>query len=600
MLCPVAVLGVRGQDVVMEGLSSPDVVALFLGFALLLGAARVLGGVARRVRQPAVLGEILAGILLGPTVLGQLAPAVGEHLFPASGPRAIVHEGMSALAITLFLLVAGMEVNLSAIWRQGRAALAVGWLGVAFPFALGLAAGLAAPDAMGMEPGTESLTFALFLAAALSISALPVIAKTLMDLGLYRTDLGMLIIAAAIFNDIAGWIIFAVVLGLMGAREGVASTLALPGTVAMTFGFALVVLTVGRVALDRTLRWIQARSRRPGAVMSFALAAALVCAAFTEHIGIHAVFGAFLFGVALGDSRHLREQTRTTMERFISFFFAPIFFASIGLRVDFAAHFELGLVLLVLGIACLGKVLGCGLGARLGGLSWPESWAVGFGMNARGAMEIILGLLALEAGLIGESMFVALVVMALVTSMLSGPAIGALLTPRTGRRSFLQHLPAGAFVGPLRARDRWEAIADLCSVAAELRGLDPDVVARAALARERTQGTGLPNGVAIPHAHIAGLSAPIVAAGVSSGGLDFDSPDGGRSHLVLLVLTAEGDGRSQLEIVADVAATFPDLASTAVCAQARDHAELVARVQLLDLRRRTARPRASRAVAGAS
>ena len=570
----------------MDRLSSADIVALFCGLGILLGAARLLGGLARRVRQPAVLGEILAGIVLGPTILGRFAPQVVEHLFASEGPRAVVHDGLTVLAVTLFLLVAGMEVDFSTMWRQGRAALSVGWLGVAFPFAIGFAAAWFAPGLLDMDPDSRSLTFSLFFATALSISALPVIAKTLMDLGLYRTDLGMLVIAAAILNDLVGWIVFAVVLGLMETRQAVAPGLEVGETVWLTLGFVAVILTAGRWGLDRVLRKIQSRPRRPGAVMSFALAATLLCAAFTEWIGVHAIFGAFLFGVALGDSSHLREQTRMTMDRFISFFFAPLFFASIGLRMDFAAHFDVVLVLIVLTIACIGKVLGCGLGARLGGLSRPESWAVGFAMNARGAMEIILGVLALEAGLIHERMFVALVVMALVTSMLSGPVIQRLLTPRTERRAFTDHLPDDAFLREFRGEDRWQAITELAALAAGARGLDPQLVAETALERERTQGTGLPNGVAIPHGRLPSLEAPLIAVGTSRAGIDFDSADGGPAHLILLILTPERDGRSQLEILADIADTFPDRDSAMACAQARDYTEFVARVGLQKLRRR--------------
>jgi Kef-type K+ transport system membrane component KefB/mannitol/fructose-specific phosphotransferase system IIA component len=568
----------------MERLSSADIVALFLGLGVLLAAARLLGGLARRAHQPAVLGEILAGIILGPTVLGRVAPEVVAQLFSLEGPRALVHDGMTVLAITLFLLVAGMEVDLSTMWRQGKAAVSVGWLGMALPFALGLGTAWLAPGLFGMDPGSRSVAFALFFATALSISALPVIAKTLMDLGLYRTDLGMLIVAAAVFNDLVGWIVFAVVLGLMGTREAGAHGFAVADTILLTLGFVVAILTVGRWALDRVLRLVQSKPGRPGAVMSFALASTMLCAAFTEWIGVHAIFGGFLFGVALGDSSHLSEQTRTTMDRFISFFFAPLFFSSIGLGIDFAEHFDLALVVGVFMIACIGKVIGCGVGARIGGLSWPESWAVGFGMNARGAMEIILGLLALESELIGERMFVALVVMALATSMLSGPVIQALLKPRTGRLAFTDHIPAHGFLGQLRAGDRWQAIAELCSVAGGLRNLDPEALASAAIAREKTQGTGLPNGVAIPHCRVPGLKGPIIAVGTSRTGIDFDSADGEPAHLVVLIVTPEADGRSQLEILGDIAATFPNRAATAACAEARDHAEFVAQVRLRSLR----------------
>lgn len=164
-------------------------------------------------------------------------------------------------------------------------------------------------------------------------------------------------------------------------------------------------------------------------VLSFALTLALLGAAFTEWIGIHAIFGSFIVGVAIGDSSHLHERTRETIGHFVSFIFAPVFFASIGLKLNFLIHFDFPLVVTVLTIACVCKLAGGTMGARWGGMPLREAWAVGFAMNSRGAMEIILGLLALEAGVIEQQLFVALVTMAIVTSMISGPAIRLILRP---------------------------------------------------------------------------------------------------------------------------------------------------------------------------
>ncbi|MBZ0253595.1 MAG: cation:proton antiporter, partial [Candidatus Methylomirabilis sp.] len=217
----------------MTKLSPDDIVVMFLGLAVLLGAARVMGEVARRFGQPAVLGEIVAGVLLGRTALGKVDPALMGWLFPSSGAAAVVQEAFSALAAALFLLIAGMEVDLSRLWRQGRTALSVSAGGIAVPFALGFAAAWFAPAVLGAAPGEGRLVFALFFATALSISALPVIAKTLMELNLLRSDLGMVVIAAAICNDLLGWVIFAVILGMIGAAAHGATVGA---TIVMTLG----------------------------------------------------------------------------------------------------------------------------------------------------------------------------------------------------------------------------------------------------------------------------------------------------------------------------------------------------------------------------
>jgi Kef-type K+ transport system membrane component KefB len=180
-------------------------------------------------------------------------------------------------------------------------------------------------------------------------------------------------------------------------------------------------LTFGRGLINRALPWVNKRMAWPGGVLSLSLALCFLAAAFTEYIGIHAIFGAFIFGVALGDSEHMSERAKEIVHQFINNIFAPLFFVAIGLRVNFIANFDLQLTLVILFIAFAGKIIGSGWGTRLGGFSWKESLAAGFGMNARGAMEIILGLIALENKLIDERVFVSLVIMALVTSMTSGP-----------------------------------------------------------------------------------------------------------------------------------------------------------------------------------
>lgn len=537
----------------MDKLSHQNIVVLFLALGILLGAARALGEIAQRFRQPAVLGELLAGVLLGPTVLGLILPEWSAWLFPSQGPNAIALDALVNVAIVLFLLVAGMEVDLSSIARQGRVALKVGTVGMVVPLGIGFALAWYWPGALGAQAGADPLVFALFLATALSITALPVIAKTLMDLDLYRSDLGMIVISAAIFNDLIGWTIFAVILGLMDGGAGHAQNI--PATVILTLLFAGAVLTVGRWTINRILPYLQAYTHWPGGVISFAFVLAMLAAACAEWIGIHAIFGAFLAGVAIGDSPHMREHTRVVIDQFVSFIFAPLFFASIGLQVNFVTHFDFALAATILGIACACKLAGGVIGARWGGMPVRDSWAVGFAMNARGAMEIVLGLLALEAGIIRQRLFVALVVMAIVTSMMSGPLM-RLILQHTKARRLQDALRSRFFRRRLEATSRREAIGELLQAVCDAHGLDFDAIEAAVWRREAAMSTGIGNGVALPHARVAGLKESIVAVGVSEIGLDFDAPDGRPASVIFLVLTPEEDPGAQLEIGAEIARRF--------------------------------------------
>lgn len=566
----------------MHALTVHDITVLLLAVGTLLAMARILGELATRFNQPAVVGEILAGILLGPTVLGRLSPQTMSFLFPTAGNSAIALEGLTILAVVLFLLVAGIEVDLSAIFRQGKAAMTVSISGVAAPFIIGLLAAWAAPKLFGRDPQIHTNTFALFFATAMAISALPVIAKTLMDLNLYRSDLGMIVIAAAIFDDLIGWIIFAIVLGMMAPED--TGRMWISGTIGLTVVYIVFMLTIGRWTIHATLPWLQARTTWPGGVLGFAMVLALMGAAFTEWIGIHAVFGSFIAGVALGDSAHLRERTRATIEQFVSFIFAPLFFASVGLRIDFIGQFDWLLTIVVLLLATLSKVGACGLGARYAGLPWRESLAIGFGMNARGAMGIILGLLALQYGVIGERMFVALVIMAIVTSMMSGSFMQAILRRRTVRR-FIDFLHPKGFINPLQSSDREGAIRELASAAAGITGLNPSAIEAAVLQRERMMPTGLGLTVAVPHARMHGMTKPVVCLGLSREGIEFDAPDGERSRMIFLILTPSEDDGAQLELLADISRTFLDAGLREGTLRVSNFTEFMAALKTREVRR---------------
>lgn len=541
----------------MSMLSTAEIVALLLGLGALIGAAHLLGELARRLGQPAVVGELFAGILLGPTILGAVLPGVREWMFPSEGPLPIALHGLSTVAVTLFLLVAGMEVDLSTIWRRRQVAVRVGVGGMAAPFLLAVPLAVLLPQWMDTGPEATWLTFGLFMGTAMAISALPVVAKILIDLQMFKTDVGMTVIATAVFNDLVGRVLFAMVLAFMGPLHG--GGLPLVPSIGLSLAFMAIMLTVGRVGIDRLLAWMNAHTSVPGSVLGFAATATFLCAAFTEWLGVHAIFGAFIFGIAFGDSRHLRAPTREAIDRFVSFIFAPIFFATIGLRVDFFANFDIGLVLVVLVVATIGKVGGCMLGARWAGFFGRDAWAVSFGLNARGAMEIILGLLALEAGLIGERMFVALVVMALVTSMTSGPLIKRVLGREKPVR-FWDFTGPKHYVHALEATDRDGAIAELAqaAVAGGRSSADVEMIRSSAWAREKLVSSGIGRGVAVPHARIPGLAQPLVAIGRSRRGIDFDSRDGQPARLMVLLVTPLENAELQLRLLASVAQVCQD------------------------------------------
>jgi Kef-type K+ transport system membrane component KefB len=401
----------------MGKLGHADVVHLLLQLSIMLLMGRLFAEVMRRLNQPGVIGEIIAGILLGPTVLGMIKPEWFEALYPVGSISGVVLSGFVQVAVVMLLFVAGLEVDLHIVWQQGRQAISTSLFGLIIPFAIGFVFPYFFPEFFGMADVNGRLTFALFMGTAMAITALPVIVRILMDLNLFKSKMGLLVVSSAMIDDLVGWLIFSVILSLIGKG----GSMPILNTILLTLGFAIFMLTIGRGMLNRVLPWVNKNFAWPGGVLSLSLALCFLAGAFTEYIGIHAIFGAFIMGVALGDSEHFSERAKEIVHQFINNVFAPLFFVSIGLRVNFILNFDLMLTIIILAIAFAGKIVGSGLGTRLGGFSWKESLAAGFGMNARGAMEIILGLIALENGLINEKVFVSLVIMALITSMTSGP-----------------------------------------------------------------------------------------------------------------------------------------------------------------------------------
>jgi Kef-type K+ transport system membrane component KefB/mannitol/fructose-specific phosphotransferase system IIA component (Ntr-type) len=540
-----------------------DVLVFLLALATLLAAARLLGELARALRMPMVVGEMIAGILLGPSALGRVAPSAQRWLFPGGPPESMI-GGYATVAVVLLLVIVGFEVDLGVLRRRGQSALATGLLGIVLPLISGAALGFLLPDSDLVDPSHRT-TIALLLGVALSISALPVIAKTLLDLGLFKSDIGLLVMAAAMIDDLVGWLALSLLLGPV--RGGAVDTASFVRTVVGGGIFAAGMLTLGKRFIDALLGRLARDAAAPGRVLSLIIVLALLGATATHAIGLHAVFGGFIVGLSIGRSARINARTRTAVEDFVTSVFAPVFFASIGLRVDFVGAFNAPLCLLVLVLAMVPKLVGCTLGSRIGRgptggrLGWRESLAVGFGMNARGAMGIILAAIARDAGVLKDEMFVALVVMALATSLMSGPAMKWLLYHEAPEEDVVTLLRRGAFVSELHARTPSDAIGELVrALGSLLAGRKRD--ARAAVVeRELVAPTGLGDEVAIPHAAVEGLDKPLLALGRAPHGIDFDAPDGRPARVVFLLLIPPKAYEEEVRILASIArATYGERA----------------------------------------
>ncbi|MEJ7735151.1 MAG: cation:proton antiporter [Polyangiaceae bacterium] len=537
-----------------------EVLLFLLSLALLLGVGRLAGEAARRLGAPAVVGEILAGLVIGKTVMGRFAPSLFYGLFPSGAPGPLL-GGYTTVAVMLLLVVAGLEIDLNVVRRSSRTVLLTSVMGLVVPFALGWGMGHLLPSSDLADPQRRDL-HAAFLGIALSISALPVIVRTLLDLGLLKTDLGLIIVSAAVFNDIVGWIGFSVLSREFQGSSGDNNLARIAVSLGLTALFVVITLLVVRPVADRLLARIEGRGDLAnGRVLTLVMVMALLGAATTEALGMHAVFGGFVMGLAIGDSDKLREHTRHVLQEFVTSVFTPVFFATMALRVDFAAAFDLRLTLIVLVISSVAKIGGCTLGARFGGIAWRQALAIGFGMNSRGAMEILLASLALEAKIINPSVFVALVTMAIVTSLVSGPALTRLLRPRAS--PVLSMLRAGTVSLDVAGNTPAAVIRSLAATLATRHGraVEANDWASRVLAREDLAGTGVGEGVAIPHAEVPGIAGPMLAFGRTAEPIDFDAPDGEPVRLVFVLLTPPRQFERELQVLAGVVRWVSDPAA---------------------------------------
>lgn len=411
-------------------MANSDLILFLLQISVMLAVAIVCGELMRRLHLPVVLGELGGGILLGPTLFGALAPQAYSWLFPPSSATFVARDAIVKLGMLFFLFLAGLEMNLSSVPKRGLRIVGTSISGIVVPFTLGFASTMLAPGIWGGGSQHDTLIFGVFMGAALSISALPVIARILMDLGLMHSDVGMLIMGAATIDDLIGWSLFALILNsLAPGRPGGGDPWL---TVSLMLLFFVFILTAGRWLGQRGLRFLQAHMTWPSNFIQVTAIVVLVTAAITEAIGTHAVLGAYLVGVALAQTSEKRHLAHETVHQFVISFFAPLYFVSIGLQANFAANFDLRLVLWVLLVASVGKIGGVTLVAWLTRMPPREALAVGFGLNARGAMEMILASISLQYHIIDQRLFVALIVMALGTSVVSGPMIARLLLRKPG------------------------------------------------------------------------------------------------------------------------------------------------------------------------
>ena len=441
-LAVVTVTGAGGADGARpsESIFIAEIVVLIL-------VGRVLGEAMQRIGQPAVMGPLLGGLLLGPSVLGALWPQAQHALFPTGAAQKSMIDGVAQLGVLMLLLLTGMETDLKLVRKVGRAAISVSIAGICIPFLCGFALGQVLPGEVLPSPGNR-LIGSLFLGIALSISSVKIVAMVVRQMNFMRRDVGQVIIASAVIDDTIGWIIIAITLSLAG--HGGVDASSLVQSILGTALFLAVSLTIGRRLVFGLIRWANDSLVSEAPVIAVIVLVMGGMALVTHLIGVHTVLGAFVAGILIGESpiltRHIDEQLRGL----IMGLFMPVFFGLAGLSVDLTILKDpvlLGLTCGLIVIASVGKFAGAFVGGELGGMTRRESLALGCGMNARGSTEVIVATIGLSMGVLSDNLFTMIVTMAVLTTLAMPPML----------RWALARLPLGKEEGARLEREAFEA-----------------------------------------------------------------------------------------------------------------------------------------------
>ncbi len=408
-----------------------------LSAVILLG--RILARLFALVGQPPVIGEVLAGICLGPSLLGRLWPAAGHFLLPASVAPAL--SVVAQIGIVLYMFVVGVELNLGALRKQGHVTLAISHASIVVPFSLGAALALWLYPTMS-HSGVTFTAFALFLSVSMSITAFPVLARILTDRRINKTDLGIMALACAATDDVSAWCLLALVVGVVQSNINQAMVVTL-----LTAAYIAAMYFVVRPLAVKALHRYCAHGLTPGA-FAMLLVGMLLSALATEAIGVHAIFGAFLFGAAIPHEGRVAEDLTNKIEGLVTTLLLPAFFAFVGMRTEIAlvSGFEQWLVCLaIIGVATLGKFGGTLAAARIMGVPWRDSASLGILMNTRGLMELIVLNVGLDLGVISPTLFAMMVLMAIVTTVATSPILYALMPTAVGSPSHARdEMPSAA------------------------------------------------------------------------------------------------------------------------------------------------------------
>lgn len=513
---------------------------------------RLSGEVLRRFKQPVLTAEILIGILLGPTILGRFLPNLFVILFPPDPIQQYMLETVAWLGVFFLLLDTGLEIDFSSAWRQRGPALLIAITDIIIPMIIAFIPSFFLPDQY-LVSSEKRVIFSLFMAVVMTISAMPIASRIMHDLKLLKTDLGYLTMSALAVNDIIGWALFTIILGVFTKESfhfgGVSLVLIL------TIGFSVLALTLGKKISNKIIDFFYRNNiPEPGASFTFACLAGFVFGAITQKVGIHALFGFFIAGVMVGESGRIKEDVRSIISQMVHSLFIPVFFVNIGLKLDFIAEFDLFLVLIITVIGILGRYIGALVGTFLSKIPKANRNLISIAHTPGGMMEIVVAILALEMGLIKEKIFIAIVCSAVFSSIIAGPWMVLALKKRKNIKVSNFICTTRGIISINDISNKIDALKYLVTHASRVCRI-PEIEKsyENLIKREENFSTAIGNGIAIPHIRTNLVKEPVLFCAFTQNGLEWNSIDGKSVNIIFFLLSPTNAKDLHIEIISKIA-----------------------------------------------
>lgn len=534
-------------------LDNPHLIIFLLEFALILGASKLLGLFFKKINQPTITADLLIGLLLGPSVLRRISPTLSSFLFPVDHTQFLMLETIAWTGIFFMLLETGLEVNFASIWRQKQQASIIALSGILIPLFLCFCAVYLLPDKY-LVPDTSKFLFSLFVAITLTISAMPIAIRALYDLNILKSDMGFLIVSALTINDFIGWILFTIVLGIF--TYGSADLFYIFKFISLTLIFVLGIFFFLRKPINLTLKKIKNQENDSiGLSISFITILGMIFGAITLSIGLHALLGFFLAGIIVGGSEYLSEKERNVINKMVYSIFVPFFFVIIGLKIDFFKDFNLWLLLYITIVGVLSKFIGAYTGTLISKNTAKDRVPIAVAHTAGGEMQIVIGMLALESGLISQSIFIAIIGGAVLSTIILGPWLSFSLKLRD-TLNFISLFKKEYIIESDHFTDKEELLSIMSEKACTLLKTDSAMIYDNVLKREDSMSTAIGNHIAIPHARLDNIKKPIILFARSQQGIEWDAPDGQPVYIIFLIITSNEQSTLQLKILREIVMMF--------------------------------------------